>query len=493
MSTTIYGQPPLTARLEPWMTTLLNDPKQCAQLLQDYSSPVNVVSPEVLDRNARELVDAGTIHGVTVRVFFARKANKALAFADEARDKGHGIDVSSYRELHQVLDRGIDPHRVILSAAIKPDDLLRYAITSGVTISTDSRAELTRIATHTRALQEHTPGLKAHVAPRIAPDPAELPATRFGELGELWVRFCVEKKEDLAPYVDFAGVHAHLHGYSEADRRVALQDCLRVVDGLRDVGHSPRFVDLGGGVPMSYLDDANEWRTFQKARRDGVGTDLVTWKDNPLASTYPFHQTPTRGAWLDELLRGEVAGFGVAADALKIRGLALHLEPGRSVLDGGGVILARVAFVKKRSDGVDLVGLEMNRTQCRTTSDDILLDPVLVRTADWEDGADETVAAERRSRAGLRAFLVGAYCIEDEVIVWRQMTFPQGVAVGDCVAIPNTAGYFMHILESASHQIPLARNVVARNAAEGELDGEGADFAVDAKALKFQADDIDAY
>ena len=60
----------------------------------------------------------------------------------------------------------------------------------------------------------------------------------------------------------------------------------------------------------------------------------------------------------------------------------------------------------------------------------------------------------------MEGFLVGAYCIEDELILRRRMRFPNGVAPGDVIAVPNTAGYFMHILESASHQIPLAKNVV---------------------------------
>ena len=60
----------------------------------------------------------------------------------------------------------------------------------------------------------------------------------------------------------------------------------------------------------------------------------------------------------------------------------------------------------------------------------------------------------------IEGYLVGAYCIERELLTWRRMRFPQGVRVGDTVVFPNTAGYHMHILESASHQIPLARNVV---------------------------------
>jgi diaminopimelate decarboxylase len=38
------------------------------------------------------------------------------------------------------------------------------------------------------------------------------------------------------------------------------------------------------------------------------------------------------------------------------------------------------------------------------------------------------------------------------------------------VVFPNTAGYLMHSLESASHQIPLARNLVASSLDEPFLD-----------------------
>ena len=38
------------------------------------------------------------------------------------------------------------------------------------------------------------------------------------------------------------------------------------------------------------------------------------------------------------------------------------------------------------------------------------------------------------------------------------------------MVFPNTAGYLMHILESASHQIPLARNVVVGASREPTLD-----------------------
>ncbi|HEY3612480.1 MAG TPA: hypothetical protein VGK92_02190, partial [Gaiellales bacterium] len=133
------------------------------------------------------------------------------------------------------------------------------------------------------------------------------------------------------------------------------------------------------------------------------------------------------------------------------RGLQLRCEPGRSLADGCGLTAARVEFRKQRRDGTWLIGLAMNRTQCRSTADDFLVDPLLVGAPD---------AAPARPTGPIEGYLVGAYCIERELLTWRRMRFPRGVAVGDIVVFPNTAGYLMHILESASHQIPLARNVV---------------------------------
>lgn len=434
----VHGRPPLPGRLEGWMRDLLADPDACAALLDDFGSPVNVIDPAPLARNAAELVDAGARHGVEVGVFFARKANKALALVRAAAAAGHGVDVASETELTQVLDAGVPGSRIILSAAIKPPALLRSAIGSGTTISVDGPDELGTVAALAR-----DQGVVARVAPRVAPSPATgLPPTRFGATASAWAAVDWAALE----HISTVGVHAHLHGYAAADRVAVLGECLPLVDALRAAGHPVGFVDLGGGVPMSYLDDRAAWDAFWSAMADTRG-EAITWKDHPLTTVYPYWQEPVRGGWLDALLTGRLPdGSGTAAEGLSSRGLRLHLEPGRSLLDGCGLTLARVAFTKERSDGVPLVGLEMNRTQCRSTSDDFLVDPVLVRRTP-SGGASE-------------GFLVGAYCIEDELILRRRMVFPDGVAAGDVIALPNTGGYLMHILESASHQIPLAHNVV---------------------------------
>jgi diaminopimelate decarboxylase len=227
---------------------------------------------------------------------------------------------------------------------------------------------------------------------------------------------------------------------------------------------------------MSYLDDGDAWERFWSAHRAallGQG-DPLTYEGHGLGlavhggavggrpNLYPYFQRPTRGAWLAQVLAAPVStrtGRQTVAETLRALGLELRCEPGRSLVDGCGLTAARVEFRKQRRDGTWLIGLAMNRTQCRSTSDDFLVDPLLLRPL-----------ADAPATEAIEGYLVGAYCIERELLTWRRLRFPRGVAVGDIVVFPNTAGYLMHILESASHQIPLARNLVLAAGAEPSLD-----------------------
>ncbi|WP_047691465.1 diaminopimelate decarboxylase, partial [Kocuria sp. ZOR0020] len=477
----VHGEPALPARLEPWMSDLLTDPDTCASLLTEYGSPVNVHNFSSLQRNALEMVEAADRHGVDLRVFVARKANKTVGLVDAVRDLGHGIDVGSHRELTQVLERGMPAERIILTAAVKTRELLHHALTHRVPVALDNLDETTL------ALQvSGDAGVSSPAVLRLAPEVRDgLTPTRFGERSSTWLNFLdSQQATDIEQRLPVVGVHFHLHGYAPQHRTTALGQAIDLVDQLRARGHRVEFIDMGGGVPMSYIDDAAAWSRFGDALHHEVlrGDDSLTWRGDGLGlycedhddgprvtgqrDTYPYHQELVRGEWLESVLEGEVAPGVTAAEALRQRGLSLHCEPGRSMLDGCGLTLARVAFRKHTSDDVAVVGLEMNRTQCRSTSADFLVDPILVRTG--ETGSAETGVGSHGSSdswsAPDGAFLVGAYCIEAELILKRRLHFPRGVNVGDVIALPNTAGYLMHILESASHQIPLATNVVASGA-----------------------------
>jgi len=454
MTTLCHGLPPLTGRTEPWMEQLLADPDRCAALLADHGSALNLLDFGPLHRNIGELTRAGAELGVDVAVFVARKANKALSLIPAAVDAGAGLDVASFAELQQCLDRDVDAERIIVTAAVKDTALLTLAVGSGVTVSLDNPDETADVEAIAADL-----GIRARVALRLAVTHPDVPPTRFGLTADSWLAFL----KDHGELLDIEGLHFHLNGYDRDHRVLALAEACRLVDRLRAAGHPVGYIDMGGGIPMSYLDDEESWRAFWQALAADTG-GVLTWRgdrlgltdptlDRPSGALYPYWQRETRGAWLSALLSTPVDGT-TPAELLTSRGLQLRCEPGRSVLDGCGMTLAEVAFRKTTSDGVPLVGLRMNRTQMRSTSADVLIDPRWLRPS----------GAGAPSAPG-EGFLVGAYCIEEELILRRRLVFPEGIARGDIAVFLNTAGYLMHILESPSHQLPLAQNLVHRDGA----------------------------
>jgi diaminopimelate decarboxylase len=463
--------------LEPWQLEVCETPGALSSWLAEHGSPLNVLQASSMARNAGELRSAAAALDVDLGIYFARKANKALALVDEARRLGLGVDLASERELKQVLERGVPGSALVMTAAVKPAALLARCISSGTTVAVDNADELALLAS-----LASTAGATASVALRLAPVlGAGRTPTRFG--------FDIDEAIGVAEHVRPAegradlridGVHFHLDGYDPDDRVLAVEQALELVDALGARGHAPAFVDIGGGIPMSYLDCAADWERFWREHRrallgerepltfEGHGLGLVAHNGEIVgrAGVYRYYQTPIRGEWLTRVLRGQVAsrrGAAPVAHAIRARGLQLRCEPGRALLDGCGLTAARVAYRKQRRDGTWLIGVQMNRTQCRSTSADFLVDPLLIRPV--------PPAGDAFAPTGpIEGYLVGAYCIERELLTWRRMRFPHGVAVDDIVVFPNTAGYLMHILESSSHQIPLARNLVLPPAGPPVLD-----------------------
>lgn len=447
------GVTPLDARLEPWQQDLLGRPEWLADVVTEFGSPVNLIDPRPMARNASELAVAAQSLGIGLSIYFARKANKAIGLVDQARNLGLGLDVASHAELTQVLDRGVAPEKVIVTAAIKPRALLELAVSAGVTVSIDNADELELLTD----LADRA-GTRPPIALRLAPDlGAGRPLTRFGlsHAGALTAAASVDA--ETGPRV--VGIHFHLDGYSALDRVQAIDQAFVLVDELTTAGHRLEFLDIGGGIPMSYLDSPEQWDAFWDHQQRALDHPRpLTYSDQPLNTVYPYYQSPVRGPWLESVLSAECTTGTSIARAIEQRGLELRCEPGRSLLDGCGMTVARVEFRKPRGDGSWLIGVAMNRTQCRSTSDDFMVDPILVRPPGREDDPE------------IDGYLVGAYCIERELLTVRRMTFPTGVQVGDLIAFPNTAGYLMHILESASHQMPLAKNVIVTDLQPPVLD-----------------------
>jgi diaminopimelate decarboxylase len=457
-----HGEPPVTARLEPWQVALCAEPERLRALLEQHGSPLNIHHPPPFERNVRRLREVADARGVRLEILFARKADKALTYVDTARRLGVGVDTASEAELDQALDRGCPPELLVSTAAVKSDRLLRTCLLAGVTIVLDNHDELDRVAHLAAATGELALVMLRLGGFRVNGE--RLP-TRFGfdldEAPALGTRLATL---ELRALLRLEGLHFHLDGYAAADRIAAIAQCLPLVDRFREQGHPVRSLDIGGGLPMSYVDDRQQWEAFQTAlaaalrgerdpvtyRNHGLGLQVVDGRVIGELATYPYHQAPTAPAWLAQVLDAAAPGGDRVAAALRDRDLTLRCEPGRSLLDGCGMTVARVEHRKRHVDGSWSLGLAMNRTQCSTAKADHAVDPLLLPVA--TPGEDRTPP--------IGGYLTGAYCTEAELLTWRRLRFPLGVARGDLVVFPNTAGYLMHFVESRSHQFPLATNLV---------------------------------
>jgi len=461
------GELPLRARLEPWMNELAES-TDLVSLVKKYGSPLNLLNPEPFKRNVEQIRGVAIGHNLDFEVYFARKSNKCLTFVEAANQIDAGVDVASLQELQQVLDAGTKTDRIICTAAIKTTELIEACVRQQITIAVDNLDELRQIASVGQNYDTEVniavrisgfkhQGGKLHS--RFGFDVSEV----VGMVSEKWSHF----SRPNSPVI--RGIHFHLDGYCPLQRVSAIEQSLLIVDQLTDLGHTIEFLDIGGGLPISYLESESQWNDFwsqqERAllgkrapvtyRNHGLGLFEVDGKLHGKRKSYPFFQSLTRADWLNEILLTETK-IGTIADSVRSRNVQLRCEPGRSVLDGAGMTVARVEFRKQHVNGDWLIGLAMNRTQCRTSSADFLVDPLLIRGATDGHGAD---ASESSNGNIMEGFLVGAYCTESELLCLRRLRFPQGIEVGDLICFPNTAGYLMHFLESQSHQFPLAKNL----------------------------------
>ncbi|OYP38307.1 Y4yA family PLP-dependent enzyme [Rhodopirellula sp. MGV] len=435
------------------MLDAINDPR-LFDWIDQYGSPLNLICVDPMSTNLDELQGVAASFNLDLGVFFARKANKCLAFVERAIEHKIGIDTAGEMELRQALDYGVSAEKLICTAAVKSDSLFTLCLRSGVTIAVDNDDELTAITSQAISL-----GIAAKVAIRLGRfqhQSKPLP-TRFGfDASDFTLLDRIDRR-----MVDLVGFHFHLDGSDLHERVSAIEQTLVWVDEACRLGFRPQMIDIGGGFPVSYLQNESQWNCFWDElgrallhqrepityRNHGLGLLGVNGQVYGTRNTYPYFQPTQRVDWFRRLLATRLEGE-VLADAISGRKLELRCEPGRGLLDGCGLTIARVEFCKPSGRDEHLVGLSMNSTQCRTTSDDFLVDPIVIRHP------------LSQSCEPVSGYFVGAYCTESELISLRKFDFPEGIGRGDLVVFPNTAGYLMHFVESRSHQFPLAKNLI---------------------------------
>lgn len=460
--------PTLTPIMSEWMRELIASPELLSELTHTSGSPVHVHNPNEFKENIELLKRELSRLTNRFNIFYACKSNKSKTHPRVALEQGIGLDVSSMEEFDQAVRLRAQPDAMILTGAVKPRVLLEKAINYGVMIVVDNWDELTQISSITKEARCSS----CPIALRVSgfTHKGVTLATRFGlvltELPEV-ARFLKSSKGES---LILKGLHFHLAGYSIEERVSAFEQLLKPCLFLRSLGFPISIVDIGGGIPINYLERESEWiHFFNELRRavrgerssitwnnDGLGLSLVNGQVQGDPRVYPFWNDCAKGRFLRRLLDTPLSSGRTVAQSLSDFDLDLRIEPGRALLDQVGMTISRVAFRKTNSLGDHLTGLEMNYTNLLTGSADFLSEPQLVSKI---KGAAKPCTS----------FLVGNYCEERDIILKRKISFRTEPALGDHMCFINTAGYFMHLHETTAHSRTFPANLTIARQNDGKL------------------------
>jgi diaminopimelate decarboxylase len=238
---------------------------------------------------------------------YSVKANSNLAILKLFGSLGGGVDIVSGGELFRARQAGIPPDRIVYSGVGKTREEIDYALSEDILMfNIESTQELEAISQRAVAL-----GRRARIALRVNPDvdPKTHPYITTGMEKN---KFGVAMDEALESYrraaelpsVDVVGVDCHIG--SQLTELQPFVDALRrlraLMDRLAELGIETRYLDLGGGLGI----------------------------------TYDREQPPHPTEYARAIVR-ELQGLNCT----------VIFEPGRVIVGNAGILLTRVLYTKK--------------------------------------------------------------------------------------------------------------------------------------------------
>jgi diaminopimelate decarboxylase len=278
------------------------------EIVAAVGSPVYVYSQATLERHYRAFDDAFAAAPHTI--CYSVKANSNLGVLKNFIKLGSGVDIVSGGELYRALKAGVDPKKVVYSGVGKKDDEIEYALTTGILMfNVESEQELTRISEIASRM-----GKKAGIAIRVNPDvdPQTHPYITTGlknaKFGITIERAIEEyKRAKTLPGIEILGVDCHIG--SQLTKVAPFVDSIKklksVIATLRGMGIDPKYLDLGGGLGITY-----------------------NAEEPPLPADY---------------------GREIVAET-KDLGMHLVFEPGRNLVGNAGILVAKCLYTKARDE-----------------------------------------------------------------------------------------------------------------------------------------------
>ena len=191
---------------------------------------------------------------------FAAKANSNIAILRIFVAAGGGVDIVSGGELYRALQAGVDPGKVVYSGVGKRVDEIEFALKTGILMfNVESFQELAEINACAQRL-----GRKAGIALRVNPD-VDPQTHPYISTGLKENKFGVNIKKSISayrearkmPWLDIKGVSCHIG--SQVTKMSPFVDALarlkKLVRLLRGEGIDIRYLDVGGGLGITYREE----------------------------------------------------------------------------------------------------------------------------------------------------------------------------------------------------------------------------------------------
>jgi diaminopimelate decarboxylase len=280
------------------------------RIAHEIGTPAYVYSLRTLKRHFR--VFDQSFAAIPHIVCYSVKANSNIALLRAFAKEGSGFDIVSAGELFRALKAGADPVKIVFSGVGKKQQEIEYALNSNILMfNVESEQELV-------ALNEIAGGLhkKAPISLRINPD-VDPQTHPYISTGMKKAKFGVDIKRSLETYrkaaslpnIEVVGVDCHIGSQLTSvapfvDALARVREYLErvLVGSLMKEGARIRYLDLGGGLGISYNDEM------------------------------PPHPEEYAKAIIEGL-----AGLDVT----------LILEPGRVIVGNAGILMTEVQYIKE--------------------------------------------------------------------------------------------------------------------------------------------------
>ena len=276
-----------------------------SDIAADVGTPFYLYSRRTLENHFRafDSAFAKTDH----LICFSAKANSNLAVLRVFSRLGGGIDVVSGGEIYRAVQAGVKPEKIVYSGVGKRPDEIEYALKQPILMfNIESSQELLAIDQIAGRL-----GAKAPVSLRVNPD-VDPKTHPYISTGLKKNKFGINIQKSLDDYIlastlqntEVIGVSCHIGSQlTEVGPFVeAVQRIKELVAKLRSAGIRIRYVDLGGGLGITYN-----------------------------------QEEPPHPREYAEALMKELPGLDCT----------LILEPGRVIVGNAGILVTRVLYTKE--------------------------------------------------------------------------------------------------------------------------------------------------